>query len=142
MGRAAMRQLLMVRLLESRVLPLHSLSPRVHAVRSLALRLLALQLLALHLLAAAGCKPAERREGAVHVSHSMEEVMAVQERHTAELMATPGVAGVAVGALEDGTFCIKILVVRQTNELRRRLPRELEGVTVVIEESGEIRPLR
>lgn len=62
--------------------------------------------------------------------------------HASELMAIPGVAGVAAGLLDDGrTPCLRLLVVARTRELEARLPRTLEGHPVVIEEAGRIRPL-
>lgn len=70
------------------------------------------------------------------------DINAVLSDHDQELMAIPGVAGVYVGVLEDGrTPCLKVMAVRKTPELERRIPRMLEGYTVIVEESGEIRPL-
>lgn len=68
-------------------------------------------------------------------------IEAVLHDHTPALMAFPGVVGTAQGALEDGRPCIKVLVVRKTPELTRRIPKELEGYPVVIDETGVIRPL-
>jgi hypothetical protein len=66
----------------------------------------------------------------------------VLEAHADELMAIQGVAGVAIGLLEDGeTPCLKILVVKLTRELESELPGSLDGHPVVVEESGVIRPL-
>lgn len=70
------------------------------------------------------------------------EINIVKEGHTAELMALPGVIGVAVGEEEDRTPCIVVLVVELTPELERKIPKTLEGHPVRIEESGEIRPMR
>lgn len=61
--------------------------------------------------------------------------------HTPELMAVPGVVGTYQGALADGRPCIRVMVVKLTPELRRRLPRTLEGWPVELEESGEIHAL-
>lgn len=64
------------------------------------------------------------------------------EAHAAELMAIPGVEGVAMGLLDDGkTPCLQILVAQRTPELEARLPATLDGHTVAIVESGGIRPL-
>jgi hypothetical protein len=70
------------------------------------------------------------------------DIKTVMEAHVDELMAIPGVAGVAIGALDDGTPCIKVMVVEDTDELRRRIPERLEGHPVVIVESGAFRPLQ
>ena len=50
--------------------------------------------------------------------------------------------GVYVGLLEDGrTPCLKIMLARKTAESRRAIPRSVESYPVVIEITGEIRPL-
>lgn len=62
--------------------------------------------------------------------------------HSDSLMRIPGVIGTAIGlcADNDPTPCIKVLVVRSTPEVRRTIPRELDGWRVVIEETGVVRP--
>ncbi len=58
-------------------------------------------------------------------------------------MTIPGVVGIYVGVLDDGkTPCLKVMVVKKTPELEKRIPRELEGYRVVIEETGEIKPMK
>lgn len=75
-------------------------------------------------------------------SPELAAIRRVQEAHTAELMALPGVVGVAIGLLADGrTPCLKVLVERSSEELRARLPETLEGHPVVVQEAGAIRPL-
>lgn len=69
------------------------------------------------------------------------DINTVMEAHTSELMAIPGVTGVAIGALDNGSPCILVLVVKQTNELERKIPKKLEGHPVRIFESGEIKPM-
>lgn len=69
------------------------------------------------------------------------DIKEVMEEHTEELMAIPGVVGVYIGALEDGSPCIKVMVIEKTTELERRIPNVLEGYPVLIIETGEIRPL-
>lgn len=59
----------------------------------------------------------------------------------AELMAIPGVTGVAEGRTADDRVCLVIYVHTRTPALERDLPREVSGFPVVVEESGEIRPL-
>ncbi|RME27325.1 MAG: hypothetical protein D6800_05240, partial [Candidatus Zixiibacteriota bacterium] len=58
-----------------------------------------------------------------------------------DLMAIPGVVGVAVGVLEDSTPCIKVYVVNKTDEIKKRVQSELEGHPVRVEVSGEIKPM-
>lgn len=69
------------------------------------------------------------------------DVKTVMESHVDELMAIPGVTGVAIGALDDGTPCIQVLVEKKTEETIRQIPKTLEGHPVTIIESGVIRPM-
>ena len=69
------------------------------------------------------------------------DINAVLAAHQAELMALPGVVGVYVGLGKDErTECLKVMLERNDEELRRRLPKNLEGYPVVPEFTGEIRP--
>ncbi len=71
------------------------------------------------------------------------DINEVLRDHDRELLAIPGVVGVYVGLLNDGkTPCLKVMVVRITPELLRAIPKTLESYPVVIEETGEIRPLK
>ncbi|MFA4946994.1 MAG: hypothetical protein WC674_00605 [Candidatus Krumholzibacteriia bacterium] len=88
----------------------------------------------------AGCRKSSENEGGAPAM-STDDVIRVMDAHVNDLMAIPGVVGVAVGALDDGRLCIKVLVVKKTSEHRKRVPREIEGYPVVIEESGEIRAM-
>jgi hypothetical protein len=67
------------------------------------------------------------------------DIKTVMESHTGELMAVPGVVGVAIGETDDGTPCILVLV--ESGEVCRELPDTLEGYPVCILESGRIRPM-
>ena|SRR5262245_11939292 len=64
----------------------------------------------------------------------------VLKRHTEELMSIPGVVGTAVGEC-GGRPCIMVLVLRKTNDVTTKIPSELEGFPLVVEETGAIRPL-
>lgn len=70
-----------------------------------------------------------------------QDIKTVMEAHADELMAIDGVTAVAIGELDDGTPCIKVYVVRKTDELTTQIPKALEGHPVVVEESGVIRPM-
>ena len=75
-------------------------------------------------------------------SASLKDITIVQEAYTKELMAIKGVVGVYIGALNDGTPCIAIMVDTMTPELAKKLPNTLEGHPVRVEETGKIQPLR
>ncbi len=72
---------------------------------------------------------------------SIEEV---QEELTPQVMALPGVVGIAIGECE-GKPCIKVMVASKTKELLARIPSTYKGYKVAIDEVGEIhgpRPIR
>jgi hypothetical protein len=72
----------------------------------------------------------------------LRDINAVLKDHDKELLAIPGVVGVYVGQLNDShTLGLRVMVVRWTPELIRKLPRQLEGYRVVAEETGTIRPM-
>ena len=93
-------------------------------------------LLALLLLSA--CGPQEKGKEEVP-SRDINEVM---NSHVDELMSIPGVVGVAVGELDDKTPCILVLVVEESGEINRKVPKKLEGHPVRLFVSGKIVPLR
>lgn len=65
----------------------------------------------------------------------------VLQAHTAEIMAIPGVTGLAISELEDKTPCIWVMVLESSEELDRKIPDSLEGHPVKVVVSGEIRPM-
>jgi hypothetical protein len=66
----------------------------------------------------------------------------VKEKHEMELMAIPGVTGVGIGqdSRKPGGV-IKVYVERTTPELTRKIPKQIEGYSVAIEQTGEFRAL-
>jgi len=71
------------------------------------------------------------------------DINEVLKENDKQLMSIPGVVGVYVGMLKDGkTLCLKVMVEKKTPGLERRIPKQLEGYKVLIEESGPIRPMR
>lgn len=61
----------------------------------------------------------------------------VIERHRAELLAIPGVNGVAAGRTQDGRSAV--LVYGNTKERPAQLPAELEGYPVEFHRTGDFR---
>ena len=64
----------------------------------------------------------------------------VLKSHTDELMAIPGVVGVAEGE-SQGRRCIKVFVMDKNSKLLRQIPDRIEGYQLQVEESGEFRAL-
>lgn len=67
-------------------------------------------------------------------SPRVQEVAAVQDRHTPELMAMPSVIGTATGLDAKGRLAIMVY----TEEPTEMLPAEIDGVPVVQEVTGKI----
>ncbi len=70
----------------------------------------------------------------------IKSIAEVLGEHTESLMALPGVIGTAQGE-QAGKPCVTVLVVESTDDLKRRIPGNLEGYPVVITETGEIKAL-
>ena len=70
-------------------------------------------------------------------SKPIEEVL---EEHTNELMSIKGVMGTAQG-LCIGKPCIKVYVIKKSEDLIHQIPGSLEGYPVEIEESGVFKAL-
>ncbi len=70
-------------------------------------------------------------------SKTIEQVL---KEHTEELMALPGVVGVAQSLCDDQD-CIKVFVVQMTPEIKQKIPNEFDGYQVDIEVTGEFRAL-
>jgi hypothetical protein len=64
-------------------------------------------------------------------------IQQVQEEHTDEWMAIPGVVGTAIGQC-DGKPCILVLTASNTEHVRRTIPPTVEGYPVVVQYTGEI----
>jgi len=70
------------------------------------------------------------------------DINAVLADHDDRLLAISGVAGIYVGLLDDErTPCLRVMLARDTPELRAAIPKIIEGYPVTSEVTGEIRPL-
>jgi len=67
-------------------------------------------------------------------------IQQVQEAHTPGWMAIPGVEGTAIGLFE-GKPCIKVFSSVGAATLRSKIPSNVEGYPVIIEETGTFRAL-
>jgi hypothetical protein len=70
-------------------------------------------------------------------SRPIEEVL---KEYTDELMSIPGVVGTAQGLCNNNP-CIKVFVIEKTKEIDQRIPDELDGYRVEVEETGEFKAL-
>jgi hypothetical protein len=92
---------------------------------------------------ACGSKDASRgsnpsQEAKMTQRRPINEVLA---NHDQEILAIPGVTMIYAGVDTEGEACIKVGVVTATPEVEERIPKVLEGWTVEVEETGEIKPM-
>jgi len=90
-------------------------------------------------LAATGCRP--HRQEATHRAMFRPPFADVLARHTPELMALPGVVGTYQGADAEGQPLFVVMIARDDAALRARIPASLEGWSVHVEVTGDIRAL-
>jgi len=109
------------------------------------MRATGLALLAAVLLLSTAC-PSQRQspvnETVRQETMNRKDINDVLREHDDELLAIPGVVGVYVGVLaDDKTPCLKIMVVKKSEDLEKAIPKTIDGYPVEIEETGIIRPL-
>lgn len=71
-----------------------------------------------------------------------QNIKTVMEAHVDELMGIPNVTAVGIGVTDDGTPCVRVYVVEETEETKRRIPTTLDDHPVVVVVSGEIEPMK
>jgi hypothetical protein len=70
----------------------------------------------------------------------VQSVMAVQDRHTARLMADPEIIGTATTLTDDGRLAVMVLAL--TDKAAKGVPSELDGVPVVVHRTDKIVALK
>jgi hypothetical protein len=68
-------------------------------------------------------------------------VSEVLQQHTDKLMEISGVVGTGEGVYR-GRSCILVFVQKKSAALTKKIPKALEGYTVVIREVGKVKPLK
>lgn len=69
------------------------------------------------------------------------DINIVLKNHEEDLLAIPGVVGVYVGLLsDDQTPCLMVMVTKDPDELKGKIPESIEGFPVWIEKTEVIRP--
>ena len=76
-----------------------------------------------------------REEDGPMPQRTIEEVLS---DHTESLMSLPGVVATAQGDC-SGRPCIRVFVTKATPQLLKRIPPNIEGYEVAVDETGEIR---
>jgi hypothetical protein len=88
------------------------------------------------------CGTGDRPDGERNTTMNTRDINAVKDDHTNELMSVHGVVGVYIGAYNDGTKCIGVMVDTLTSEIEKKIPKLIEGYPVRVEETGVIRPMK
>jgi hypothetical protein len=91
---------------------------------------------------ATGCEQRPSNKPRNETAQPMKTIDDVIKQYADSLMAIPGVVGVYHGLNENGTDCLKVMVKKKSSELEGRIPKKLEGFDVVIDETGEIKPMK
>jgi hypothetical protein len=94
-------------------------------------------ILSIALIAIFSCTPRPMDQN----SETRRPITEVLSAHTAEWMKLPGVIGTGETKKDDQP-AIMIFIDTLTDELRSKLPSQVDGYSVVIEQSGKIVPLR
>ena len=87
---------------------------------------------------ACNVKPIKQQENRNGMPNKPIEV--VLKQHTDTLLSFSGVVGTGQG-LHEGKDCIKVFVTVLTPKLKKKIPSQLEGYPVVIEETGAFKIL-
>jgi glyceraldehyde-3-phosphate dehydrogenase/erythrose-4-phosphate dehydrogenase len=69
------------------------------------------------------------------------DINLVHEKYVDYLMKIPGVVGVYVGETEQKQACIIVMLKEETEVIKKEIPKELEGYPVILEVTGEIKPM-
>lgn len=88
------------------------------------------------------CSPACREQGDKGGNVAVRDINTVMETHASELMKISGVTGVAIGAQDDGTPCILVLILEDSDKIKAQIPEAIEGYQVKIMVSGQIEPMQ
>ena len=90
--------------------------------------------------AGVACGQQGAKEPLEHTPMQQKKIETVLTEHTDSLMALPGVVGTAIAECA-GKPCIKVYVEKKTSDLLKQIPSTIEGYTVSVQETGEIRAL-
>jgi hypothetical protein len=86
--------------------------------------------------------PLRQNMAETHTPPPKRDINAVLASHDKELLTIPDVVGVYIGTLGDGrTPCLRVMLAHKNPESERKIPRMIEGYSVVTEVTGEARAL-
>lgn len=86
--------------------------------------------------------PEEEPTGLDRANPRIRAVMAIQNRHTPNLMRLAGVVGTGTGLTDDGRPAICVFAKSFESARSAAIPRDVEGLPVVVQITGEIKALK
>jgi len=89
-----------------------------------------------------GCEQSAKNKFQIETAQPMKDINEVIKVYSKSLMAIPGVVGLYHGLDDEGRSCLKIMVKEKTPEIVKRIPEQIQGYPVVIDETGEIKPMK
>ena len=89
-----------------------------------------------------GCEQSAKNKVQIETAQPMKDINEVIKVYADSLMTIPGVVGLYHGLDDDGKSCLKVMVKEKTPEISKRIPERIEGFPVVIDETGEIKPMK
>jgi uncharacterized protein with ATP-grasp and redox domains len=93
-------------------------------------------------LSSIGCEQQEKDTTQIQKVQAMKSIDEVIKVYADSMLAIPGVVGLYHGLDENGESCLKVMVVEKTAELEKKIPKQIEGYPVEIDETGEIKPMK
>ncbi|NIR48464.1 hypothetical protein GWO43_08595 [candidate division KSB1 bacterium] len=84
-------------------------------------------------------KKVEDQQG--EATMSSKSIQDVLKEHGRTLMDIPGVEGVGQGLTDDDQDCVRVFVSSMTPEVKKQVPKTLDGYPVIIEVTGEFKAL-
>ncbi len=86
----------------------------------------------------AGC--IKKRDGQTESEMKGRSIEQVFDSHRDTLLSIPGVIGAGIAKLDDKPS-IMVMVIKKTPDMDKQIPRELDGYSVIIQETGPFKAM-
>jgi len=71
---------------------------------------------------------------------TLREAIKVKKKYLQQFLNIPGVVGIGIGGRENSAKIV-VNVIKITDEIKRKIPKEIDGIPVEIIETGVVRAL-
>lgn len=72
---------------------------------------------------------------------SLERIYEIKKKYAAEILSVDGVVGIGISEDEQGEMVIVVSVENISEELKEKIPNEIEGIRVILKETGKIKSM-